>query len=240
MTIDFAYTLYLLLNSTKELPSNEIDRYVKKWFVLSVLTSRYSGSPETRMDADLRAIRDKGFIRFFNEVEQAELSNVFWNVGLVQKLESSIVTSPFFSVFIASQINSSDDSLFEKGSKINDLVTILGDIHHIFPKAYLIKNGIKDKTKYNQIANFIYFDTQVNKEVSDDAPCDYFTKAMTACADGKAAYGNIKNTNELISNMNGNCIPSGIEKMTYVDYSTFLEKRRKLMAEKIHKYYDAL
>jgi hypothetical protein len=40
--------------------------------------------------------------------------------------------------------------------------------------------------------------------------------------------------------MNGNCIPSGIEKMTYVDYSTFLEKRRKLMAEKIHKYYDAL
>lgn len=240
MTIDFAYTLYLLLSSTKEISSKEIDKYVKKWFVLSVLTSRYTGSSETRMDADLRAIREKGFVRFFSEVEQAELSDVFWNVGLVQKLESSIITSPFFSVFIASQINNSDDSLFEKGSKIGDLVTVLGDIHHIFPKAYLIKNGIKDKTKYNQIANFIYFDTQVNKDVSDDAPCDYFTKAINACANGKSAYGNIKNSEDLTANMKGNCIPSGIETMTYVDYPTFLEERRKLMAEKIHKYYDAL
>ena len=240
MTIDFAYTLYLMLNASKEMQPKEIDRYVKKWFVLSVLTSRYTGSPETRMDADLRAIREKGFSRFFSEVEQAELSDVFWNIGLVQKLESSIITSPFFCVFIASQINNSNDSLFEKGTKIGDLVKVLGDIHHIFPKAYLIKNGINDKTKYNQIANFIYFDTQVNKDVSDAAPCDYFTKAMESCAEGKSAYGNINSIDELVANMKGNCIPDGIETMTYTDYSTFLEKRRKLMAEKIHKYYEAL
>lgn len=240
MTIDFAYTLYLLLNSMKTMQPNEIDRYVKKWFVLTVLTGRYTGSPETRMDADLRAIREKGFAKFFSEIEQAELSDVFWNVGLVQKLESSIVTSPYFSVFIASQINNSDDSLFEKGAKIVDLVTVMGDIHHIFPKAYLIKNGIKDKTKYNQIANFIYFDTQVNKDVSDNAPCNYFSKAIAACAKGDAAYGNIKDSEELASNMKGNCIPEGIDKMTFSDYQNFLEKRRKLMAQKIHRYYDAL
>ena len=32
------------------------------------------------------------------------------------------------------------------------------------------------KIKYNQVANYIYIDTQINKEISDDAPATYFSK----------------------------------------------------------------
>ena len=72
------------------------------------------------------------------------------------------------------QHNRNCNSLLMKGTKISDLITISGDVHHIFPKAYLKKNGVTNKTKYNQVANYIYLDTQVNKAISDDAPATYW------------------------------------------------------------------
>ena len=82
-------------------------------------------------------------------------------------------------MFLAAQVHLNCNSLLMNGIKVSDLITVAGDIHHIFPRAYLKKNGIDSKTKYNQVANYIYLDTQVNKAISDDAPCDYFSKAFT-------------------------------------------------------------
>ncbi|MCH5308948.1 MAG: DUF262 domain-containing protein [Prevotella sp.] len=240
MALDFVYTLFLLLHSDPSFNKKLIDKYVTKWYVLSTLTSRYIGSPETVMDYDLRSIKSKGFVQFFAEIEAAELSETFWNVGLVQRLETSAINSPYFNTFIAAQIHSSEDALFSKGTKISDLITIIGDVHHIFPKRYLIKNGWKDKAKYNQIANYTYIDTQVNKDISDDAPQLYFSKAFAACDKGEAAYGNISVRSELLANLDANCIPTDINEMEYTDYPAFLEKRRKMMAKKIQNYYNNL
>ena len=117
---------------------------------------------------------------------------------------------------------------------------IIGDVHHIFPKQYLVKNGWKDKAKYNQIANYTYLDTQVNKDISDDAPHLYFGKAFSACDNGNAAYGNISIRSELLANLEANCIPLDIIGMEHTDYPMFLEKRRKMMAKKIQSYYNNL
>lgn len=240
MTLDFAYTLYLLLHSDPSVDKKLIDKYVTKWYVLTTLTSRYIGSPETVMDFDLRSIKSKGFEQFFAEIEAAELSDAFWNVGLVQRLETNAINSPFFNTFIAAQIRNSEDALFSKGTKISDLITIIGDVHHIFPKKYLIKNGLKDKAKYNQIANYTYLDTQVNKDISDDAPCLYFGKAFEACERGESAYGNINGKSALEVNLEVNCIPLDIIDMEHTNYDSFLEKRRKMMAKKIQDYYNNL
>lgn len=240
MTLDFAYMLFLLLHSDKSMDSNVVDKYVVKWYVLTTLTSRYITSPETVMDFDLRSIKAKGFEQFFSEIEAAELSDTFWNIGLVQRLETSAINSPYFNVFLASQIYSSDNALFSKGTKIGDLITIIGDVHHIFPKQFLIKNGVKEKSLYNQIANFTYLDTQVNKDISDDAPQVYFSKAFAACGTDNAAYGNIKVESELIDNLKSNCIPIEVLSMGHNDYPKFLEQRRILMARKIKSYYESL
>lgn len=240
MTLDFAYTLYLLLHSNSEFDSKQVDEYVVKWYVLTTLTSRYITSPETVMDADLRSIKAKGFIQFFNEIQAAELSETFWNIGLVQKLETSAINSPYFNVFIAAQIRNSEDALFSKGTKISDLITIMGDVHHIFPKKYLMTNGWQDRAKYNQIANYTFLDTQVNKDISDNAPNEYFTKAFTACETGSSSYGNIKDAEELKENLKSNCIPLEITNMGYADYPRFLEYRRQMMALKIKAYYENL
>ena len=104
MTLDFAYTLYLFLNSDTTIDKTQIKHYVAKWFVMATLTSRYIGSPESQMDFDIKRIREKGFLSFFHEVEEANLSETFWNVRLVQSLETPVANSPFFNVFLAAQI----------------------------------------------------------------------------------------------------------------------------------------
>lgn len=240
MTLDFAYTLYLFLNSDATIDKTQIKHYVAKWFVMATLTSRYIGSPESQMDFDIKRIREKGFLSFSHEVEEANLSETFWNVRLVQSLETPVANSPFFNVFLAAQIYFGDNALFSNGTKVGYLITLMGDVHHIFPKQYLRKSGYNDKRQYNQIANFTYLDTQVNKAISNDAPCVYFKNAVDACRTGVSLYGNITDVDILYKNMEDNCIPAEIVSMDYTNYDNFLISRRRMMARKIRLYYEHL
>lgn len=240
MTLDFAYTLYLFLNSDTTIDKTQIKHYVAKWFVMATLTSRYIGSPESQMDFDIKRIREKGFLSFFHEVEEANLSETFWNVRLVQSLETPVANSPFFNVFLAAQIYFGDNALFSNGTKVGYLITLMGDVHHIFPKQYLRKSEYNDKRQYNQIANFTYLDTQVNKAISNDAPCVYFKNAVDACRTGVSLYGNITDVDILYKNMEDNCIPAEIVSMDYTNYDNFLISRRRMMARKIRLYYEHL
>lgn len=240
MTLDFAYTLYLMLLDDPTIPNAQIKRYVQKWFVMSTLTSRYIGSPETVMDRDMRSIAEKGFLSFLADVEASSLSDTFWTITLPQNLETSSVNSPAFNTFIAAQINLNCNSMLMNGTKVSDLVTISGDVHHIFPRAYLKSNGVDNKTKYNQVANYIYLDTQVNKAISDDAPCIYFTKAKQQCESKEIVLGNISDIDLLTNNLAENCIPDNIDTMDVSSYDVFLLERRKMMAALIEKYYKGL
>ena len=240
MTLDFAYMLYLKLLKDTTIPRDQIKHHVQKWFVLSTLTGRYITSPESVMSRDIRLINEKGFINFFNEVEASVLSDTFWNITLPQNLETTSTNSPAFNTFLAAQVNLNCNSLFMHGTMISDLINISGDVHHIFPKAYLKKNGVDSKGRYNQVANFTYLDTQVNKAVKDDAPNIYFGKVIEQCENTSIAFGNIADRDSLMRNLDENAIPQDVIGMTVDDYDAFLVERRKLMAKLVEKYYKGL
>ena len=232
--------LYLKLAKDSNISHALIKSYVQKWFVLSTLTGRYVGSPESAMARDIRMINEKGFVDFLQDIEASELSDTFWEVTLPQRLETTSTSSPAFTVFLAAQINLGHNSLFMHGTKISDLITISGDVHHIFPKAYLKKNGVDNKGRYNQVANYIYLDTQVNKAVSDDAPKVYFGKVVNQCQGLSQSFGNINSMEALMQNMAENAIPEGVINMTVDLYDEFLSGRRELMAETIKTFYKNL
>jgi hypothetical protein len=240
ITIDFAYMLYLKLAKDSSIPHDQVKHYVQKWFVLSTLTGRYVGSPESVMSRDIRLINEKGFINFFNEIEASVLSDTFWSISLPQNLETTSTNSPAFNTFLAAQINLNCNSLFMHGTMISDLINISGDVHHIFPKAYLKSNGMDTKGKYNQVANFTYLDTQVNKAVSDDAPNVYFGKVLEQCDKMSIAFGNISDREALMKNLSENAIPESVVSMTVKDYDGFLVERRKLMAQLMGRYYKGV
>ncbi|MBQ7433693.1 MAG: DUF262 domain-containing protein [Lachnospiraceae bacterium] len=240
MTLDFAYTLYLKLHDDPNVSQGQIKRLVQKWFVLSTLTGRYVGSPESVMSRDIRLIVGKGFRQFAQETEASALSDTFWQVTLPQNLETTSVNSPAFNVFLAAQNYLKSSSMLMKGTMISDLITISGDVHHIFPKAYLKKNGVDNKGRYNQVANYTYLDTQVNKAISDDAPCEYFGVILEQCKTKDVQIGNIADKNDLMNNLTENAIPGDVVNMDVKDYEGFLVERRKLMAAMIEKYYKSL
>lgn len=240
MTLDFAYMLYLKLSSESEIPKDQVKHHVQKWFVLSTLTGRYVGSPETVMNRDIRLINERGFINFFNEVEASVLPDTFWNITLPQNLETTSTNSPAFNVYLAAQINLNCNSMLMHGTMISDLIIISGDVHHIFPKAYLKKNGLKAKGQYNQVANYTYLDTQVNKAIGEDAPSVYFGKVLEQCDGKELSFGNITDREALNQNLAENAIPADVVTMNVEDYQRFLAERRLLMAKLTERYYKNL
>ena len=241
MTLNFAYTLYLILHESGVVPSSDIKKYIQKWFIFTTLTSRYITSPETRWGQDLRSIAEKGFLKLFTELEQEELSSTFWDVQLVARLETSSSTSPYFNTFIASQVWGADRSLLSTSSRVSDLVSA-GDVHHIFPKDYLKKHNIDEKSLYNQVANYVYLDTSVNIVISNRAPREYFGNALRQ-AKGELVsppIGTITDEDDFWNSIAINAIPKDIVDMAAEDYPRFLAERRKLMANKIREYYYSL
>lgn len=206
---------------------------------MSVLTSRYTSSPETAFGVDVRNINEQGASSYLDTLEKAELSDAFWDVGLPQQMDTSVASSPYFNVFLASQVNGNDRGFLSSQHSVSNLLQGSSHIHHIFPRNYLKKKGVS-RNRYNQIANYVVIQSEINILIADRAPGDYFQVLREQCERDKARYGNITNADQLNANFTEHCIPEGIHNMDFEDYDIFLQKRRSLMSAKIRDYYQRL
>jgi len=229
--INFAYIVYLKL---KELGVNSvaIESYVRRWLVYSILTGRYSsGSPESVFDFDIK--------QYLQEKEEGDLSDAFWNASLPQSLDTSVASSPYFHVFLAAQVKANDRGFLSKDVVVGDLISLRGDIHHLFPKDYLKKHGL-DRSKYNQIANYVYMQSEINIKVGNKPPKDYFELITTQMLENNKQVSGLSSHQDLADNLEMNAVPTDIMRMSIEDYNEFLIARRKLMASKIRDYYHSL
>lgn len=238
-SLDFAYVVFLLLRS-QEVPAENIESWVRRWFVMSMLTGRYSaGSPESAFDYDIRQIKEQGFEKYATTLEEGELSASFWDSLLPQEMNTSVTSSPYFRVFQAAQVKMNDKGFLSRDISVMDLILNKSDVHHIFPKNHLKKMGL-NRGQYNQIANYAIAQSEINIAIGHKAPSIYFSQLMEQSSGGKRYYGAITSPEEMKANFAMHCIPEGIELKNDSDYTAFLETRRRLMAQKIKKYYFSL
>lgn len=237
-SLNFAYILYLTLRDQR-FPNADIERYVRRWFVMSMLTGRYSSSPESTFDQDIRQIHELGIEKYADILIRGQLSDAFWNSVLPQALNTSVASSPYFRLFEAAQVKMIDTGFLSRDITAKDLIGVQSDVHHIFPRNYLKKNGMS-RAQYNQIANYVVAQSEINIAIGSKEPKIYFSQLLDQCQGGPKLYGNITDLDSLKDNFRVNCIPNGMEEMTVDDYSSFLSKRRVLMAEKIKKYFEDL
>ena len=87
-------------------------------------------------------------------------------------------------------------------------------LHHIFPKAYLYKNGY-DKTEVNALANFAFLTAKTNQEISACPPHEYFEEVKE------------KQPGALESQW----IPMDRDLWRVENYREFLAARRQLLAD---------
>ena len=236
--LNFAYGIYLKLRAEGIDPA-KIERLVRRWFVFTLLTNRYSASAETTFDLDIHNIAERPFNEYLSLMEQAQLTEGFWNVGLVQNLITSSAVSPHLLLFWAAQVKSGDLGFLSRDITVSDLIAYHGDIHHIFPRAYLKANGLA-QSEYNQIANYVYMQSEINIKIGNRSPQAYFAELARQATGGTIKYGNITDAVSLKHSLQQNAIPEQIADMSVTDYREFLEQRRRLMAQKIRLYYEAL
>ena len=201
--------------------------------------ARYSGTPETAIDFDIRQIHEQGFDRFANAVFAGTLSASYWDTLLPQVMNTSSANSPYFRVFQAAQVKLHDKGFLSNSITIHDLILNKCDVHHIFPSNYLKGKGLP-RSRYNQIANYALTQTEINIAISDKAPAVYFGQLVEQCRGGAKPYGGITDLSELQTNLAMNCIPASLLHDPNPDYETFLEARRKLMADRIKTYFNTL
>ena len=233
--VNSAYILFLILR-TQNVDASQIEQLVRRWFVMSVLTERYSGEPQATLSEDVRNMTtEEEIVAYLNGLERAGLSNAFWNEEFMQKLDVSGPKNVYFNVFLASQIRANAKGFLSRDITIRDLFGGQKDIHHIFPKNYLQELGIPKKQS-NQIANLVVMQKEINIAIGDKAPATYFSELQVGCGNGELPYGGIDNSDELQANLDSHCIPEGV----FEDYDEFLKERRKLMIAKICNYYSTL
>ncbi|CAI9402670.1 GmrSD restriction endonuclease domain-containing protein [Aestuariimicrobium sp. T2.26MG-19.2B] len=238
--LNFAYALYLRLRAQPDLTDGERKRIVKRWFVMSMLTGRHSGSFESTWEQDIRRINEQGAAEYLSQIEDSDLSDAFWAVTLPAALETTSTVSPYFQTFLAAQVATGARGFLAKAVTIAAMHQQSGDIHHIVPKDYLIKNGYPDRGDYNQVANFALTETGVNIAISNLPPADYMALVRGQIETGTLRLGEITSLADLEANLAENAVPNGIDHVTAADYPEFLAERRHLMASVIREYYSRL
>ncbi|MBI5428850.1 MAG: DUF262 domain-containing protein [Nitrosomonadales bacterium] len=236
--LNFAYILYLTLRVQGKPPA-DIETAVRKWFVMSMLTGRYSGSPESTIDFDIRQMHDQGFDAYGTVTFAGEMSDAFWNTLLPQQMNTSSSSSPYFRVFQAAQVKLGDHGFLSRDISVRDLILNKSDVHHLYPRNHLKGQGL-NRGRYNQIANYALTQTEINIAIGDKSPEIYFKQIIEQCDGGKKKFGGITDITELRANFKENCIPQSMMSANVPDYDSFLEERRELMASKLKTYFQAL
>lgn len=238
--LNFAYALYLRLRQDSNMPEGERKRIVRRWYVLSMLTGRHSGSFESTWELDLRRIEQMGAAAYLQQLEESGLAEAFWRVTLPTSLETSSVNSPYFRVFRAAQVAANAPGFLSKSITVRSMIEHSGDIHHLVPKDYLRKNGFRDRSDYNQVANFAITETPINIRIGNRAPADYMNEVSTQISTGSLVLGEISDHETLDTNLKANAVPQDFATVTAESYMSFLGQRRRLMANYIRDYYAAL
>lgn len=98
--------------------------------------------------------------------------------------------------------------------------------HHLFPKAWLMRNGIAEQRDINQIANFALVEWSDNISISDRHPSEYLPYYLERL-----------NDQEKMAMYHWHALPENWEYMSYAD---FLVERRKMIARVIKSAYEKI
>lgn len=180
----FAYQLYLLGRTEFDVDAFKLKGAIARWLFMSLLTGRYSASPESKMEMDLAGLRElktaDQFLEKMTQVEEATLTDDFWTKTLPLDLATSAGRSPALFGFYAAQTLIGARALFSKSS-VADLLDPPAygqkkalERHHIFPRQYLKNKGIDSVRDINQIANYALVEWDDNIAISDAPPSVYW------------------------------------------------------------------
>lgn len=239
-TVLYTYALWLIGHTRFKVDRTILRDLMARWFFMSQTTGRYTNSPETRIEEDLARFTDASisdsaaFVGILNQVIDTVFTSDFWSIRLPDDfITSSTSASPAYQGYLAA-LNILDANLFAMHGKVREWMDpsagTMKDVegHHLFPRAYLDRLGIKGIKKINQVANFAPTDWPTNLLISDRPPNEYWPELVST----RSLKGDT-----LKNQMFWHALPENWETLEYED---FLNKRRFLMAKVVRDGYMRL
>ena len=237
------YIFYLIGLEEYKMSFQELNSIIRLYYVAMFISQKYSKSAsESTLSKDLQTLekienKDQ-FLKFLQDEISLFVSPELWNMRLPRDMITSSTRSPLFIAFIAAQIYFQHHILFrniplskyfiDMKDKIHSGEKSEMDLHHIFPRNYLIslygRDSIEDR-EINQIANKVYTYNSDNRTISNQAPSEYIQQFSN--------QGHI----DWNKNLEQNAIPSNFGELNYED---FLQERRVLMLQIIKNYFNHL
>lgn len=232
----YTYTFYLIGRTEFHIAEYTLRQVIAQWFFMSAITGRYSGSPESTMDSDLAMLRGittaNDFTTKLRQACAVSMTTDFWGVTLPNELATSSARSPSLFAFEAALVLLDAPVLFSKFKVAEMLDPTLNtghssiERHHLFPRGHLSTLNISQTRDTNQIANYAYVEWLDNVKISDQAPSKYLPHLKRRFSEA-----------ELARMYRFHALPDDWENL---EYWTFLERRRGLMARIIQEGYEKL
>ena len=236
MAVLYTYALWLIGKRDYGVDPYPLREVMARWFFMAALTGRYTGSPESRMEQDLALLRGAktadDFIRTLDEQIQAVFTRDYWEVTLPNELETGAARNTGQFAYWAALCLLNAPVLYSK-MKVAELLDPTTkanksnlERHHLFPRGYLQRVGIKEDRLINQTANYALVEWSDNIKISDQAPREYVPQM-------EARFSRY----ELEEMYFYHALP---ERWYEMDYAEFLAERRKRMASIIQKGFEQL
>ena len=232
----FAYALYIIGRTQIGVEEHVLRKKIAQWIFMANLTGRFTSSPESRMEFDLARLRDvstqSAFISTIDDICSAALTGDYWTITLPSDLATSAGRSPSMFAFFAA-LNVLDARALYSPHTVRELMdpAMRGtrstlERHHLFPVAYLKRQGITDSREYNQIANYAIVEWGDNSNITDSDPAEYVPE-LEQRFDSE--------TLQLMYRYHA--LPMGWQTLSF---DRFIQERRDMMAQTIREAYERL
>jgi hypothetical protein len=201
-----------------------IDSMVK-WFILASFNGLYSSRTDSRLEDDLKIIKEKGTDTLplkdllqsmrekinKDEITEGDFKNIDINI-----LRGNVGKKFVFILYVLLHRNGATDWAGRPISErnFNELAR-----HHIFPKEDLRSRGV-DEIMRNHLGNLTFIDRNINEELQNRSPEDYLGE-----------YEQV---------LEKHFIPTDRQLWKMENYEKFVDKRMDLLWEKYYSVFSSI
>ena len=218
----FPVMVKYLVDNGGRFPNQATMAQLLHWYVSVAIWGRFSGSVETVINQDLAALASSSPI-------ESLLRNLRLSQGerriAPENFDLDYGKARFYPMlYVMSRIQDSRD--WGSGNRLRH--HSLGDhtnleLHHIFPKSYLRRNGVSAKDA-NNIGNIAFQTRETNRAIGNKPPAEYMPKVAEDWPDA----------------LESQWIPMNPELWKVKNYRRFLDERQKLLANSANEMLDTL
>lgn len=232
----YGYLIWLIGRQDFGVGVNELQSVIARWFFMAHTTGRYTSSPETVIETDLRRLDlpggdDDAFGEALDSVIRSTFTKDYWEITFPSKLDGTGAKSPALSAYWAAL------ALLEAEVLYSD-IPVTDYLHPdriakaaperklLFPAGQLEREG-RDWRQIYAIANLAFAEWPEGVDEGSATPAEVREKATLH-----------QEPEQRKRQAYWHALPPGWEFSE--DYSAFLEKRRHLMAQVVRDGFERL